>query len=175
MIEKHSLSSYPGGTGKRRPRPAAAERRNNLRWVCSATVQVIETRSGVKMNARTADLGLGGCYIDTVNTFAAGTPLRLRITLANQNFETEATVMYALPGMGMGLGFTGMVPQDHVILQKWAKEMQSGSSPSWEAAVATVAAPPRDPDRDRQVVNQLIKLLLRKEILSEDEASSLLD
>lgn len=152
---------------------ATVERRNNLRWACSATAEVLEIQSGANVKARTTDLGPGGCYVDTINTLTAGTLVRVRITLARRNFETEATVMYALPGMGMGLVFTEMAPQDRAILEEWANELQRGSAPSWEIAVAKGAEPLRE--KERQAFNKLIKLLLRKEILSKDEASSLLE
>jgi PilZ domain len=176
MTEKYGLKNYgKGGAGKSAGRslPSQAERRSNVRWACSASVQILEPKSGTKIAARTTDLGFAGCYVDTINVLAVGTPLWVRITLANQAFETEAKVMYVLPGMGMGLVFTEMAPHDHAILQEWANELQRGSAPSWEIDVAKGAELPRE--KERKVVNQLIKLLLRKKILSEDEASSLLE
>jgi len=152
---------------------ATVERRNNLRWACSATAEVLEIQSGANIKARTTDLGPGGCYVDTINMLAAGTPVRVRITLARRNFEADAMVKYALPGMGMGLWFTEMTPHDRAILEEWANEMQRGSAPSWEIAVAKGAEPLHE--KERQAFNKLIKLLLRKEILSEEEAASLLE
>lgn len=163
----------PVGEGTAASGAATVERRNNLRWACSATVEVLEIQSGANIKARTTDLGPGGCYVDTINMLAAGTPVRVRITLARRNFEADAMVKYALPGMGMGLWFTEMTPNDRAILEEWANEMQGGSTPSWEIAMAKGAQPARE--KEHQAFNKLIKLLLRKEILSEEEASSLLE
>ncbi len=170
--QKYDAKS-PVGEGTAAPVAATVERRNNLRWACSATVEVLEIQSGANIKARTTDLGPGGCYVDTINILAAGTLVRVRIALARRGFEADATVKYALPGMGMGLWFTEMAQHDRAILEEWANEMQRGSEPSWEIAVAKGAEPLRE--KQRQAFNKLIKLLLRKEVLSEEEASSLLE
>jgi hypothetical protein len=170
--QKHNAKSL-AGEGTAASATATVERRNNLRWACSATAEVLEIQSGTNIKARTTDLGPGGCYVDTINTLTAGTLVRVRIALARRNFETGATVKYALPGMGMGLWFTEMAAPDRAILEEWTNEMQGGSAPSWEIAVAKGAEPLRE--KERQAFNKLIKLLLRKEILSGEEASSLLE
>jgi hypothetical protein len=56
-----------------------AERRRNLRFPFSATVEAIESKTGTKIIGRTTDLGLGGCYVDTFSPLTVGTEAKIRI------------------------------------------------------------------------------------------------
>jgi hypothetical protein len=55
------------------------ERRRNLRFPVVAMVEVIDIKSQAKVVGRTNDLGLGGCYVDSLSPFPAGTSVKLVI------------------------------------------------------------------------------------------------
>ena len=129
------------------------------------------------MNARTSDLGKGGCYVDTFSPFPMKTGVKLRITKEKVSFEAEATVVYSKIGMGMGLAFTFIDPQQMGVLEKWLGEL-SGSAPM------RVVCNPRAPRSARPmavtakepgyVLNDLIVALMRKGTLSEEEGRTML-
>jgi hypothetical protein len=67
-------------------------------------------------------MGLGGCYVDTLNPFPEGTLVGLRILRDKGVFETKAKVVYCHPRFGMGLAFTEMMPDQRSLLEAWLAE-----------------------------------------------------
>src|ERR1700730_3856830 len=88
-----------------------------------ASVEVTELRSGTRLSARTSEVGLGGCYVDALNPFAAGTQVRLRILRDQGAFEAAAKVVYSDPSFGMGLSFVKIAPEQRLILENWLEEI----------------------------------------------------
>jgi hypothetical protein len=84
---------------------------------------VTELSSGALLSARTSELGLGGCYIDSLNPFPEGTLVGLRIVRDQGAFETKARVAYCDPRFGMGLAFTEMTPDQRSLLEAWLAEI----------------------------------------------------
>lgn len=100
-----------------------AKKRAVRRCAFVASAEVIEPSSDTKIAARTSELGLGGCYIETLNPFAEGTPVRLRILRDQGVFEAEAKVVYSQASFGMGLAFTAMEPKQRALLEDWLAEI----------------------------------------------------
>jgi len=88
-----------------------------------ASAEVTELGSETKLSVRTSELGLGGCYIDTLNPFPEGTLVQLRLLRDNGVFETKAKVVYSHPGFGMGLAFIEVTPNQRAILESWLAEL----------------------------------------------------
>jgi PilZ domain len=88
-----------------------------------ASVEVTEEQSGTRLSARTSELAMGGCYIDALNPFPAGTLLALRIVRDQGVFETKAKVVYCDPKFGMGVAFVEMAPNQRTILEGWLAEI----------------------------------------------------
>jgi hypothetical protein len=84
---------------------------------------VTELSSGALLSARTSELGLGGCYVDSLNPFPDGTLVGLRIVRDQGTFETKARVAYCDPRFGMGLAFTEMTPDQRSQLEAWLAEI----------------------------------------------------
>jgi c-di-GMP-binding flagellar brake protein YcgR len=77
------------------------------------------------MNARTSDISLGGCYLDTMNPFHEGTPLRVRITHHGQSIDANARVVHSRPNVGMGLRFEQVDSRQVPILDRWIEDLQT--------------------------------------------------
>ncbi len=90
-----------------------------------ASVEVTELGSGALLSARTSEISLGGCYVDTLNSFPEGTLVGLRILRDQGVFETKAKVVYCDPAFGMGLAFTEMTPDQRSLLEAWIAEIVS--------------------------------------------------
>jgi len=155
-----------------------AERRRNLRFPFSAAVEVFETKSGSKLIGRTSDLGLGGCYIDTLTPLPFGTEAKVRILRENESFEAQVRVVYSSIGMGMGLAFVSAQPKQIRIFQRWLQELSGQSVPPPD--VPTEDEPETVPSEKTQsllrnaVLSDLIMTLMQKQVLTEREGRDLL-
>jgi len=107
-----------------------AKRRSVLRCALVASAEVIELASKAQLKARTSELGLGGCYIDTLNPFPQGTLVQLRILRDNGLFETQARVVYSDVRFGMGLAFTEMTDEQRSLLESWLAELVTKLKPT---------------------------------------------
>src|SRR5271163_2448706 len=99
------------------------ERRTSPRYPFTATCDATEPKSGAKIIGRTSDLGRGGCYIDTIGPFPPGTSLVVRINRDNQTLKVAGKVVFAQPGMGMGVAFADAEPDQRAILDHWIAEL----------------------------------------------------
>jgi hypothetical protein len=164
-------TSEAGGTERRQ-----SERRRHLRFPFTASVEAIENQSRVKLSGRISDLGLGGCYVDTINPFAVGTVIKIRLSKENVTFESNAKVVFSQVGMGMGVAFISAVPQQFRIYQRWLNELAGKSLPDLEPPNETdteVAAPNSTRNQDF-VLGELLIALMSKGVLSEAEGKAML-
>ncbi len=161
---------------------APRERRAHARFPFTAGAEVLDARSGARLNARVSDLSRGGCYVDSISPFTVGTEVKLRITKDASSFSSQAKVVYSSVGMGMGLAFTVIEPEQRWILEKWLAELRGEPSPEHESAEK-----PRDSGIVKQnetaqstnsersyVLNELIIALMRKRVLTDAEGKALL-
>jgi hypothetical protein len=106
-----------------------AKRRSVRRCALVASAEVTELSSGTLLSGRTSELGLGGCYVDSLNPFPEGTQVVLRILRDQGVFETKARVVYCDPSFGMGLAFTDMAREQRSVLEAWLIEIVSQLRP----------------------------------------------
>jgi len=128
------------------------------------------------MNARTSDLGRGGCYVDTFCPFPMHAPVKLRITRDRKSFVAHAKVVYSKIGMGMGLQFTGIEPLQQPVLDRWITELSGTGLPDFTCEDEETLALPsgRKTPTANSVLGELILALVRKNLLAPDEGKSLL-
>jgi hypothetical protein len=100
-----------------------AKRRSVRRCPFVASAEVTELSSRTLLSGRTSELGLGGCYVDSLNPFPEGTLVGLRILRDQGVFETKAKVVYCDPRFGMGLAFTEMTREQRSLLETWLTEI----------------------------------------------------
>ncbi len=62
------------------------------------------------LNGRTWDISRTGCYVDSLRPFSAGTRNVIKLTRANERYETQATVVYVAQSVGMSIAFEEPVP-----------------------------------------------------------------
>jgi hypothetical protein len=106
-----------------------AKQRSVRRCPLVASAEVTELHSEAVLSARTSEIGLGGCYVDALNSFPEGTLVGLRIIRDQGIFETKAKVVYCDPGFGMGLAFAEMTPDHRSLLEAWLAEIVSQLRP----------------------------------------------
>ena len=115
----------------------------------------------------------GRCYIDMLNPFATGTAVQVRLTREKKSFEAEGTVAHSQPGLGMGVAFTAVSPDQLEVLRKWLGEVTGESSPL-ETSPAEAAARRPPQQKELRILNKLISLMMSKRLLSESEGEELL-
>lgn len=109
-----------------RPTSATAteefERRSAPRYPLITAAEMTDLNAGTQLSGRTSDLGLGGCYVDTLNPLREGTLVRLRLLRSSSGFETLARVACCHAGFGMGLVFIDPAPDQQSVLEGWLPE-----------------------------------------------------
>ena len=91
------------------------ERRKNPRVKVSIPVEIHTETSTAPLHCSTSDLSLGGCYIESMYPFAAGTCLDLKLE-AGGTLLISAKVVTSDPQFGNGIQFLRMLPEDEVTL-----------------------------------------------------------
>jgi PilZ domain len=156
--------------------PKASERRTFPRYALSAEAEVVEAQSRTRMNARVSDLSRMGCYVEMISPFPLGSNLKMRIMKNKTPFLAQGRAAYSSGGMGMGVRFTEVAPEQILLLEKWINEL-SGVLPFDDEelneclpALATQVSG----NETSYVSNEIIIALMRKGILSDGEGKGML-
>lgn len=147
-----------------------AERRGGDRHLVIASAEVVELSSGARFSTRTTDLGPGGCFVDTLTPFPVGSKVRVTVYKTNSHFETRGVVVYSQQGLGMGVAFDALEPQQRAALDLWLSELTHG-----KVAIPDSKLPSKklkEVASDRAVLIRLVQLLISKGVISEAEGSS---
>jgi hypothetical protein len=150
-----------------------AERRNTERFPFSAVTEIVDTVSRTRITARVSDISLTGCYLDVINVFSPGTRIEINIRHANLHFEATGTVVYSLPGMGMGISFNAIEPSMTSILKRWIAQLRGDIAPV-EAAPEVQRVIQNYPRVERHILGRLIGLMMQKNMLTAYEGTELL-
>src|SRR5579863_2538676 len=118
---------------KLRPQGGGKERRSEPRFPVAAMAEATDIKSHTKITGRISDIGPGGCYFEVMSPFAIGAELRVRITRNQQTLTVSAKVLYSTGGMGMGLLFTQVEPQQGHVLHQWVGELSGSGAPQTHA------------------------------------------
>ena len=77
----------------------------------------LEFSSG-KHEARISEIGLGGCYVDSIASVVEGEPISLSIKYGDNSMPFNGEIAYLLPGFGFGICFTDLTEEHLNFLQK---------------------------------------------------------
>jgi hypothetical protein len=127
------------------------------------------------MNPRVSDLSRMGCYVEMMRPFPLGANLKMRMMKSKTPFLAHGPVAYSSGGMGMGVRFTTLEPEQILVLEKWLGEL-SGTLPfDEEASDEGVPAQPSHANGNETsyVLNEVI-VLMRKGVWSDGEGKNLL-
>jgi hypothetical protein len=95
------------------------EMRRSPRFPFFAAAEIVDLASASAMNARTSEICRHGCYLDMMNPFHEGTPLRIRITHQGRAVDASARVVHSQPNVGMGISFDQIEPDHDCIIEEW--------------------------------------------------------
>jgi len=94
------------------------ERRKSPRFKVSVPVEIHSELSTAPLHCATSDLSLGGCYIESMYPFPAGTSLDLKLELG-ATLPISASVVTCDPQFGNGIEFVRMLPEDRAALVRF--------------------------------------------------------
>jgi hypothetical protein len=170
-----SAVDCPDAVPVERPdRRSPENRRRHPRYQITTTAEFTEQETGARGSARTSDVSLGGCFVDTTSPYPAGKRIQLRLSRGGQSIECPAEVVCSLPGMGMGLRFLQCDAPMGDVLADWIGEL-TGERPA--APVHHEAETPFQRALGREpvyVLNELILMLMRKGVIPESSGDAML-
>ena len=82
-------------------------------------------QSEQQIAARTKDITLFGCFVETESSFPQGTKVRVRITRAGAQVAALGKVAHSRPNAGMGISFITVKPNSLRILDAWLEELRA--------------------------------------------------
>jgi hypothetical protein len=157
------------------------QRRSQRRQPFTASALVFEPKSETLLRARTADLGPDGCFIDTLNPFAPGTMVKVRIDKGSTSFEAWAAVVYSLASMGMGLAFHSVGPEQLWILHEWLGDAGGVLLPeislpptAEELPTARSLITPKRKDIHCEALSELVTELMTLGLISDEKGNAIL-
>jgi PilZ domain len=102
-----------------------AERRSSPRYALIATVEVTEPVAKIHLSGRTAEISLGGCYVDILNPLPKNSVVQLSIERDQGTFHTWGRVVYVHEGIGMGVQFFDTSSDEADLLKGWIEELSA--------------------------------------------------
>jgi len=87
-----------------------------------ASIEVTDVQTEKHFVARTKDLSVFGCFVETATPFPENTKVSLRISRGGVNFVAQGKVAYSRPNSGMGIAFTSVEPSSVSVLDAWFSE-----------------------------------------------------
>jgi hypothetical protein len=93
-------------------------------------IELTDLQSGMQIKARTKDLSLFGCSIDTLKPFPEGTSVGIGLFHGGRYMLANAKVVYASPKSGMGFAFLGIEAEYERILDGWIVQLSTVNRPN---------------------------------------------
>jgi hypothetical protein len=152
---------------------ATSERREARRYAFICSAELMNVDGSMRISARTSDLSLTGCYIDTLNPFPVGTRVLLHLVKNNQRLEFYAEVTSCHMGSGMGLNFDRLTPAQVDTVVSWLDETSSPAEPP-SRSQPSAAFSQTSADAQARFAARLVKILEHKGIVTHSEANELL-
>lgn len=93
--------------------------RSGLRYRFVATIEVLDPKTGAKVESNTSNLSSYGCHVSTESPFQPGTMVTLTISANGKIFRSEGKVIYSIRKEGMGIRFDNIHSGEQIILNEW--------------------------------------------------------
>jgi len=84
------------------------DRRKHPRMKSANSVEIYPSGQTAPIRAQTADISLGGCFVEMTNTLEKGATLKLALWVRDTKLWAQAKVITSTPGYGIGVQFTAM-------------------------------------------------------------------
>jgi hypothetical protein len=163
------------------PPAPQTERRRFPRVSCRIEASVADEGNSMRLPVKVTDISLGGCYVEMLSPLPEGSPVEMILDSAHGTLHARGKVLVSQTGMGMSVAFSAISPEDFERLREIAPPAQASErerlKPRQPAAVP--AAPPNGAHGGKrasqlapttqEVLEAILRVLLRKGIVSEEE------
>ena len=99
------------------------DRRANPRVKCTSSAEVYPTGQAAPIRTRTADLSLGGCFLEMPNPLPKGARIKIALWVKDFKLWANAEVVTSTPGFGIGVRFTEITEPDRNQLRQFLDSM----------------------------------------------------
>jgi len=99
---------------------------NCRRWErhkISVVLALHDERVTTPMRLTATDISASGCYVETIFPLSIGTSLTVDLWIASEKLTTRSFVRSSDPGLGMGIEFIGLKPDDQQRFQEYLKAL----------------------------------------------------
>lgn len=121
---------------------AGNERRQFPRVACRIEARVATAGSSLFLPATVTDICLGGCYFEMLSPLPVRSEVELLLGTGDAMIRSRGRVCSAMPGMGMGVSFIGMSPDDLRKLRHIVPALPGSSSSYGSPMTSARAAAP---------------------------------
>ena len=97
----------------------SSERRRAPRYQLVADAEMVSPLSEGCLKARTSDVSLVGCFMNTTFSLPPGTEIQLQLKYGGTTFMAGGVVARSEPSMGFGVSFGNVKAAQRILLQKW--------------------------------------------------------
>jgi hypothetical protein len=112
----------PGPSVDGSPRDAH-DRRAYPRVKCGNSIEVYPDNQTAPIRARTADMSLGGCFVEMPNPILPGTEVRIALWVKETKLWAKGKVITSTPGYGIGVQFTEITEQEKLQLKRFLESL----------------------------------------------------
>jgi|ERR1700722_11397225 hypothetical protein len=88
-------------------------------------IELIDMQSGITIKARTKNLSLFGCGVDTLEAFPRATNVGIKLSHGDEYILAKARVVYSSKELGMGVAFLGIEAEYERILDGWIVQLST--------------------------------------------------
>jgi hypothetical protein len=99
------------------------DRRKHPRMKSVNSVEIYHGGQTAPVRARTADISLGGCFVEMPNTLEKGATLKLALWVKDTKLWAQAKVITSTPGYGIGVQFTAMSDMERHQLEQFLESI----------------------------------------------------
>ena len=92
------------------------------RYSFCVDIDLTDVLSGIQIRGRTKDVCLFGCSVDTLQPFAKGTMVRMKLSHGFVCVAALGRVVHARKESGMGIAITKIEREDERIFEDWIVE-----------------------------------------------------
>ena len=99
-----------------------------MREMLVAETEIFDLQTGKKLMARTSDMSLGGCYLETSAILTPGTNLKLIFSIDDGKLHAEGTVTRMHPGSGIAVQFKELNREDKARMHRILEYVQNSTA-----------------------------------------------
>ena len=158
------------------------ERRRFPRVSCRIEATVVDKLSAMNLPVKVTDVSLGGCYVEMLAPLPINSSVELTLDSSRGAIHASGKVVAAQTGMGMGIEFTAISPEDFEKLRAIAPpaaEPNDREHTKLHPSTLVSAAPSNGAAASKhalqvapstqEVLEAILRILLRKGMVSEGE------